>query len=37
MTPNEKLVLSRIKECYGVKINQFYWNGLIMYLKGLSD
>jgi hypothetical protein len=37
MTPNEKLVLSRIKECYGMKINQLYWNGIMLYLKSIAD
>ncbi|KAL4459358.1 hypothetical protein ABPG74_017971 [Tetrahymena malaccensis] len=37
MTPNEKMVLSRIKECYGVKINQLYWNGVILYIKSIAD
>ncbi|EGR28092.1 hypothetical protein IMG5_183490 [Ichthyophthirius multifiliis] len=37
MTPNEKMVLSRIKECYGVKINQLYWNGIMLYISNLAD
>lgn len=37
MTPSEKMILSRIKECYGVKINQLYWNGVILFIRSLAD
>ena len=33
MTPNEKLVLSRIKESYAYKISQISWQGLLLYFQ----
>jgi len=32
MTPTEKLIFSRIKECYGIKMTQYYWNCIMQYL-----
>lgn len=32
MTPTEKLILSRIKECYGLKIEQSFWKNVINYI-----
>jgi len=32
MTPTEKLILSRIKECYGLKIEQNFWKNVISYI-----
>ena len=37
MTPSEKLVFSRIKECYGLKINQYYWSCVINQLVQLAN
>lgn len=37
MTPSEKLVFSRVKECYGLKVNQYYWNCVMNYLISLAD
>lgn len=37
ITPNEKQILNRIKECYATKINQQSWNGVMLYIKSLSD
>lgn len=37
MTPSEKLIFSRIKECYGFKLNQYNWNGILQYLKNMAD
>jgi len=32
MTPTEKLILSRIKECYGLKIEQTRWKEILDYI-----
>jgi len=32
MTPTEKLILSRIKECYGLKVDANFWKGMINYI-----
>ena len=34
MTPTEKLILSRIKECYDLKLEADYWNALLVCLEG---
>jgi len=32
MTPTEKLILSRIKECYGLKVDANFWKAMINYI-----
>ena len=32
MTPTEKLILSRVKECYGLKIEQNFWKNMLSYI-----
>jgi hypothetical protein len=36
MTPSEKLIFSRIKECFGYKLNQCEWTSLMNHLKSLA-
>ena len=37
MTPTEKLILSRLKECYGLKVDQNYWKSLQNFISINSD
>jgi hypothetical protein len=32
MSPTEKLIISRIKECYGLKIDSAFWKNMITYI-----
>lgn len=36
MTPNEKLIFSRIKECFAFRLNQLDWNMIMNYLQSIS-
>lgn len=37
MTPSEKLIFSRVKECYGLKINQYVWAQIIHRLLSMAN
>ena len=32
MTPNEKLILSRVKECFDIKVHNKLWQNILTYL-----
>lgn len=37
MTPTDKVIYSRIKECFGVPMKQNEWNEIIKFFKSLTN